>query len=238
MSYAFSADSATSPAGHEVTTALSTLQALAADPANREDLSKFTVFIRGVLDFAERLSVGQVTTLFTILCQLTVDSNVGVAADSDVQPPANSHPDSDVNMDSDVSVNADSNVTINAESNVTINAESNVAINAESNVTINQESNVATGSGMINELFILVRKYLGMKDTNHQRMGVLGCCAILRFYRGDEESTKNLFLFCLKSTRNLPEMRLFFYQQLLLGVQANHFPAAVNRVDFCPRPKA
>ena len=91
---------------------------------------------------------------------------------------------------------------------------------------------------MINELFILVRKYLGMKDANHQRMGVLGCCAILRFYRGDEESTKNLFLFCLKSTRNLPEMRLFFYQQLLLDVQANHFPAAINRVDFCPRPKA
>lgn len=218
MSYAFSADSATSPAGHEVTTALSTLQALAADPANREDLAKFTVFIRGVLDFAERLSVGQVITLFTILCQLTVDSNVGVAVDSDVQPPANSHPDSDVNMNA--------------------NADSNVIINEESSVNTTDESSVASGSGMINELFILVRKYLGMKDANHQRMGVLGCCAILRFYRGDEESTKNLFLFCLKSTRNLPEMRLFFYQQLLLGVQANHFPAAINRVDFCPRPKA
>lgn len=62
MSYAFSADSATSPAGHEVTTALSTLQALAAGPRQpREDLAKFTVFIRGVLDFAERLSIAQVT---------------------------------------------------------------------------------------------------------------------------------------------------------------------------------
>ena len=218
MSYAFSADSTTSPVGHEVTTALSTLQALAADPANREDLAKFTVFIRGVLDFAERLSIAQVTTLFTILCQLTVDSNVGVAVDSDVQPPANSHPDSDVNMNA--------------------NPDSNVSTNSESSVNTTDESSVASGSGMINELFILVRKYLGMKDANHQRMGVLGCCAILRFYRGDEESTKNLFLFCLKSTRNLPEMRLFFYQQLLLGVQANHFPAAINRVDFCPRPKA
>lgn len=226
MSYAFSADSATSPAGHEVTTALSTLQALAADPANREDLAKFTVFIRGVLDFAERLSVAQVTTLFTILCQLTVDSNVGVAVDSDVQPPANSHPDSDVN------------VNANPDSNVIINEESSVNTHEDSAVNTTDESSVASGSGMINELFILVRKYLGMKDANHQRMGVLGCCAILRFYRGDEESTKNLFLFCLKSTRNLPEMRLFFYQQLLLDVQANHFPAAINRVDFCPHPKA
>lgn len=226
MSYAFSADSATSPAGHEVTTALSTLQALAADPANREDLAKFTVFIRGVLDFAERLSVVQVTTLFTILCQLTVDSNVGVAVDSDVQPPASSHPDSDVNVNG------------NPDSNVIINEESSVNTHEDSAVNTTDDSSVASGSGMINELFILVRKYLGMKDANHQRMGVLGCCAILRFYRGDEESTKNLFLFCLKSTRNLPEMRLFFYQQLLLGVQANHFPAAINRVDFCPRPKA
>ena len=238
MSYAFSADSATSPAGHEVTTALSTLQALAADPANREDLAKFTVFIRGVLDFAERLSVAQVTTLFTILCRLTVDSNVGVAVDSDVQPPVNSHPDSDVNTDSNMNFNEDSNINFNEDSNVNTHEDSNVSTNADSNVSITAESSAASGSGMINELFILVRKYLGMKDANHQRMGVLGCCAILRFYQGDEESTKNLFLFCLKSTRNLPDMRLFFYQQLLLGVQANHFPAAVNRVDFCPRPKA
>lgn len=175
-----------------MTTALNTLQALAADPANRGDLAKFTVFIRGVLDFAERLSVDQVTTLFTILCQLTVDSNVGFDVNSDVQP------------------HVDSNV----------------------------DSNVMAGSGMINELFILVRKYLGMKDTNHQKMGVLGCCAILRFYQEDEESTKNLFLFCLKSTRNLPEVRLFFYQQLILSVESNQFPDSINRVYFSTLRKA
>lgn len=226
MSYAFSADSATSPAGHEVTTALSTLQALAADPANREDLAKFTVFIRGVLDFAERLSIAQVTTLFTILCQLTVDSNVGVAVDSDVQPPANTHPDSDVN------------VNANPDSNVIINEESSVNTHEDSAVNTTDESSVASGSGMINELFILVRKYLGMKDANHQRMGVLGCCAILRFYRGDEESTKNLFLFCLEIDPKSARNAALFLSATPSDVQANHFPAAINRVDFCPRPKA
>lgn len=87
-------------------------------------------------------------------------------------------------------------------------------------------------SSMVNELLILVRKYLGMKDTNHQKMGVLGCCSVLRYYHEEEESVKSLFLFCQKSTRNLPETRLFFYQQLTLGVEANHFSDSINQVGF------
>lgn len=139
-----------------MTVALSTLQALAEKKENERDLQKYLVFIRGILDYSERLSVSQTVILLNILCKLASAGNQGE-------------------------------------------------------------------SSSMNELFILIRKYLGMSDSTHRKMGVLGCCSIMQHYRGDVESVHNIFHFCLKSTRNFPEIRLFFYQRLVYSIENELF---------------
>ena len=147
-----SSSSLTASSAHEVGVALMTLQRLAEDENNEEDLKKYLIFIRGILDYSDRLSISHTRILLGILCKLA-----STAREED--------------------------------------------------------------SSSMNELFILVRKYLGMNDITHRRMGVLGCCSIMQYYRGDTESIHNIFSFCLKSSRNFPDIRLFFYQQLIVCIQ-------------------
>lgn len=144
-----------------VTVSLHVLETLAASPAPN-DLSRFSLFIRGLLDFADRLSVAQADSLLGVLCRLASES---------------------------------------------------------------RES-----GNSFDELFILVRKYLQMSDAGHKKMGVLGCCAVLRFSRGDPESAKNLFAFAGKATRNFPEIRLFFYERLTAGIEAGQIRGEVLEV--------
>ena len=144
--------------------ALATLQLLAEDEKNTEDLQKYVIFIRGILDYSERLTVSQTTILLNILCKLA-------------------------------------------------------------------SSSVQEETSAMSELFILVRKYLGMSDTIHRRMGVLGCCSIMQHYRGDDESLHTIFHFCLKSTRSFPEIRLFFYQRLVFALENGEFPPGL--VEVC-----
>ena len=144
-----------------VSVSLHVLETLAKLPPPN-DLSRFSLFIRGLLDFADRLSVPQADSLLGVLCRLASES---------------------------------------------------------------RES-----GNSFDELFILVRKYLQMSDAGHKKMGVLGCCAVLRFSRGDPESAKNLFTFAGKSTRNFPEIRLFFYERLTAGIEAGHIRGEVLEV--------
>ena len=144
-----------------VSVSLHVLETLAKLPPPN-DLSRFSLFIRGLLDFADRLSVPQADSLLGVLCRLASES---------------------------------------------------------------RES-----GNSFDELFILVRKYLQMSDAGHKKMGVLGCCAVLRFSRGDPESAKNLFTFAGNSTRNFPEIRLFFYERLTAGIEAGHIRGEVLEV--------
>ena len=66
------AETTVTSSGHEVSTALTILQTLAADDKNIPDLRKYKIFIRGVLDYAERLSTSQISSLLSILCRLSV----------------------------------------------------------------------------------------------------------------------------------------------------------------------
>lgn len=152
ISYQSTSSSLTASSVHEVGVALQTLQRLAEDEKNEEDLKKYLIFIRGILDYSDRLSIPHTRTLLGILCKLA-----STAHEQD--------------------------------------------------------------SSSMNELFILVRKYLGMNDVTHRRMGVLGCCSIMQYYRGDSESIHNIFSFCLKSSRNFPDIRLFLYQQLIISIE-------------------
>ena len=77
-----------------------TLQRLAEDENNEEDLKKYLIFIRGILDYSDRLSISHTRILLGILCKLA-----STAREED--------------------------------------------------------------SSSMNELFILVRKYLGMNDITH-----------------------------------------------------------------------
>ena len=165
ISYNTVSSNTTSTSAAEVTVALSTLQLLADDDDNTEDLQKYVVFIRGILDYSERLSVSQTTILLNILCKLASSSRQGE-------------------------------------------------------------------SSSMSELFILVRKYLGMSDLTHRRMGVLGCCSIMQHYRGDKESVRTIFHFCLKSTRSFPDVRLFFYQRLVHSLEHAFFTPELIEVSF------
>ena len=149
----------------EVTVALTTLQQLSDIEENIEDLQKYVIFIRGILDFADRLSISQSIHLFQILCKLACAQTSG-------------------------------------------------------------------GSNLMDELFILVRKYLGLSDTFHKQMGVIGCCSILQYYKGDNESLFSIFHFCLKSTRSFPENRLFFYKQLGEFVERGCYEDDIVDVDY------
>ena len=142
--------------------ALSTLEMLASEEANVRDLQQYVIFIRGILDYSERLSVSDTSVLLDILCRLACGENE---------------------------------------------------------------------SSSMNELFIVVRKYLGMSDNVHRRMGVLGCCSILQHYRGDMDSVESLFHFCLKSSRNFPEIRLFFYERLVCSLESGCLRSEV--VEVC-----
>lgn len=144
-----------------VSVSLHVLETLASFPPPN-DLSRYSLFIRGLLDVADRLSVPQADLLLGVLCRLASES---------------------------------------------------------------RES-----GNSFDELFILVRKYLQMSDPVHRRMGVLGCCAVLRYSRGDPESAKNLFAFAGKSTRNIPEIRLFFYERLTAGIEAGYIRGEVLEV--------
>lgn len=63
--------------GHEVTTALAVLKSLSLDDKNIADLRKYKIFIRGVLDYAERLNTSEINILLDILCQLSLDDSGG-----------------------------------------------------------------------------------------------------------------------------------------------------------------
>lgn len=67
-----------SSVGHEVTTALAVLKTLAQNDKNIADLRKYRIFIRGVLDYAERLNSSQINTLLDILCQLSLNDSSGL----------------------------------------------------------------------------------------------------------------------------------------------------------------
>lgn len=107
------AETPAAAAGPEITVALEVLQRLTQRRSTCEELAKYAIFLRGVLDFAERLAPAQAAALLRVLCEVA--------------------------------------------------------------------------GGASDELFILVRKYLGMSDGAHRRMGVLGCVALLAHRSTDEE---------------------------------------------------
>jgi len=54
------------------------LKTLAQNDKNIADLRKYRIFIRGVLDYAERLNSSQINTLLDILCQLSLNDSSGL----------------------------------------------------------------------------------------------------------------------------------------------------------------